>query len=56
MIYNNKGLHTVVEKILGYKSSEYRSKALLFLQNSDSAKQILRNKFPPEIINHSTID
>lgn len=53
MIYNNKGLHTVVENKLGYKSGEYRSKALLFLQNSESAKQILRSKFPAEIIKQS---
>ena len=55
MVYNNKGLHSVVENKLGYKSCEYRAKALSFLQNSEEARNILREKFPKEIIEESNL-
>lgn len=44
--YNNKGLHSIVERALGIYS--YSKKALEYLKSSDSAKNILRNAFPPE--------
>ncbi len=47
MLYNNKGLHSVLEKYFGISS--YSQKALDFLNKSDKAKGILRNVFPVEI-------
>lgn len=47
MVYNNKGLHLILEKSLGLSS--FNSKALDYLRNSDKAKEILRFFFPREI-------
>lgn len=46
-LYNNKGLHSVIEKAFGISS--YSQKALDFLKHSDNARSILRNAFPLEI-------
>lgn len=46
-VYNNKGLHSVVEKEFGISS--YNKKALAFLKNSESAKTILRSVFSSEL-------
>lgn len=43
-LYNNKGLHTVVEKSLGLSS--YHRKAIDYLKQSEEAKSILRSVFP----------
>ena len=47
LLYNNKGLHSIIEQSLGI--TRYNDKALDFLKNSDSAKGILRKVFPAEI-------
>ena len=47
--YNNKGLHTIVEKNLGISS--YSKKAIEYLRVSKPAQNILRNIFPDEIKN-----
>lgn len=47
LLYNNKGLHSVIERELGISS--YSQKALEFLKKSDCAKHILLNMFPDEI-------
>lgn len=44
MLYNNKGLHSVIEKELGISS--YNEKALDYLRNSQDARTILHNAFP----------
>lgn len=46
-VYNNKGLHSVVEKEFGISS--YNNRALAFLKNSEVAKAILRSVFPSDI-------
>lgn len=43
MLYNNKGLHSVIEKNLGI--SLYNKKALKYLKDSEKARQILRTAF-----------
>ncbi len=47
LVYNNKGLHTVIEQAFGI--SPYNQKALEYLKNSEGAQQILRKVFPPEL-------
>lgn len=49
MIYNNKGLHSAVENVLGLASKVYRSKALDFLQQDKDAQDIIRSVFPSEL-------
>lgn len=44
MLYNNKGLHSVIEKALGISS--YNLKALEYLRNSQNARDVLHNVFP----------
>ncbi len=44
MLYNNKGLHSIIEKALGISS--YNLKALEYLRNSQSARSILHSVFP----------
>lgn len=44
MLYNNKGLHSIIEKALGISS--YNLKALEYLKNSQNARAILRDVFP----------
>ena len=43
-IYNNKGLHSIVEQI--FKISSYNYKSLQYLKNEDKPKQVLRSYFP----------
>ena len=47
LTYNNKGLHRIIEKAFGISS--YNKKALNYLRESETAKDILRNVFPSEI-------
>lgn len=47
LLYNNKGLHSVIEQTFGI--TKYNMKALEFLKESDEAKDILRKVFPSEI-------
>jgi len=49
LVYNNKGLHSVVEKALGMTS--YSKKAIEYLRASEEARNILRNVFPKELLN-----
>lgn len=49
LIYNNKGLHKIVENELKYSSNSYRDKAIDFLKDSEEAKNILRRNFPKEL-------
>lgn len=49
MIYNNKGLHTIVENVLGMKSNTYRYKALSFLKKNEEAQNIFKEIFPSKI-------
>ena len=44
MLYNNKGLHSIIEKALGISS--YNLKALEYLRNSQNARDVLHNVFP----------
>ena len=44
MLYNNKGLHFIIEKALGISS--YNLKALEYLRNSQNARDVLHNVFP----------
>ncbi|MBC5620795.1 DUF4435 domain-containing protein [Butyricimonas hominis] len=44
MLYNNKGLHSIIEKVLGISS--YNLKALEYLRNSQNARDVLHNVFP----------
>ncbi|MFJ1376821.1 DUF4435 domain-containing protein [Capnocytophaga canimorsus] len=46
LIYNNKGLHNIVEKTLKYSNNSYRDKALEFLKKNDKTQNILRSVFP----------
>ncbi len=50
LVYNNKGLHTIIEQSFGYEKNIYHQKALEFLQKSDEAKEILRRRFPNELV------
>ena len=45
-VYNNKGLHTVVEKVFGYASNQYRQKALDFLSHDTETQTIFKRLFP----------
>lgn len=45
-VYNNKGLHTVVEKVFGYASNQYRQKALDFLSRDTETQTIFKRLFP----------
>lgn len=47
LLYNNKGLHSVIEQSFGI--TNYNNKALEFLKDSDDAKKILLKVFPSEI-------
>lgn len=49
LIYNNKGLHNIVEKTLKYSNNSYRDKALEFLKKNDKAKKILIECFPARL-------
>lgn len=53
MIYNNKGLHSVVENELKLTSKAYRNKALDFLRQDKEAQDILREAFPSELTNYN---
>lgn len=44
MLYNNKGLHSIIEKALGISS--YNLKALEYLRNSQNGRDVLHNVFP----------
>ena len=44
MLYNNKGLHSIIEKALGISS--YNLKALEYLRNSQNARDVLHNVYP----------
>lgn len=44
LVYNNKGLHSIIEKAFGISS--YNKKALEYLKASDDAKMLLRKIFP----------
>ena len=44
LAYNNKGLHSIIEKAFGMSS--YNKKALEYLKASEDAKQLLRRMFP----------
>lgn len=46
--YNNKGLHSIIEKALGL--SCYGRKAIEYLKDSEEAKRILRSYFPSIIV------
>ena len=46
-IYNNKGIHSIIEKALGISS--YNLKALMYLKESVEAQQLLRSYFPTNI-------
>ena len=46
-IYNNKGIHSIIEKALGISS--YNLKALMYLKESIEAQQLLRSYFPTNI-------
>lgn len=47
LVYNNKGLHSIIEKAFGLSS--YNKKALDYLKASDDAKMLLRKIFPENI-------
>ena len=50
LVYNNKGLQSSVEVVLGLKPKVYRMKALHFLkQASEEVRDVLRSEFPNEI-------
>ncbi|MDD4514826.1 AAA family ATPase [Massilibacteroides sp.] len=49
-LYNNKGLHTIIENLLGYKSNEFRNKAIDFLRKNEKARLVLQRKFPQELL------
>lgn len=49
-VYNNKGLLKEIEDLLRYKSGKYSNDSLIFLKDSEEAKQVLRAVFPQEII------
>lgn len=44
-LYNNKGIHLIIEKTLGISS--YNDKALKYLTESEEAQKILKSYFPP---------
>lgn len=44
LVYNNKGLHSIIEKAFGMSS--YNKKAIEYLKASDDAKMFLRKAFP----------
>lgn len=46
-VYNNKGLHRIVERSFGI--SDYSKKAMAYLKSSEKAKILLRRVFPSEI-------
>lgn len=48
-VYNNKGLHTIVEKAFKLVSNSYRQKALDYLRNSEQARQCLVALLPEEL-------
>ena len=50
-VYNNKGLLKEIEDLLRYKSGKYSNDSLIFLKDSEEAKQVLRAVFPKEITN-----
>lgn len=50
LYYNNKGLHTVVEKIMNFP--DYINRAMRYLKDSDEAKDILRKEYPLELTNN----
>ncbi len=47
LVYNNKGLHSIVEQILGMKP--FNKKALTYLKSSEDARKILLSVFPNEL-------
>lgn len=47
MLYNNKGLHSVIEKYFGISS--YNQKSIAYLKKSEEAQKVLRKFFPLEI-------
>lgn len=47
LVYNNKGLHSIIEKALGISS--YNKKALEYMKVSEGAKEVLRKLFPQEL-------
>jgi hypothetical protein len=50
LYYNNKGLHTVVERKINI--SNYIKRAIQYLKYSDEAKALLRKEFPSELTNN----
>lgn len=44
LVYNNKGLHSIIEKAFGMSS--YNKKAIEYLKASEDAKELLRKTFP----------
>lgn len=48
-VYNNKGLHSIVEQF--FKFSSYNLKALQYLKENDAPQQILRSYFPQLLSN-----
>lgn len=44
LFYNNKGLHSIIEKTFGMSS--YNKKAIEYLKASEDAKRLLRKTFP----------
>ena len=48
LVYNNKGLHSVVEKAVGMTS--YSKKAIEYLRASEEAKNVLKSFFPKELL------
>ena len=44
LVYNNKGLHSIIEKVFGMSS--YNKKAIEYLKASGDARKLLRMAFP----------
>lgn len=44
LVYNNKGLHSIIEKVFGMSS--YNKKAIEYLKASGDARKLLRKAFP----------
>lgn len=46
-VYNNKGVHSIIEKALGISS--YNHKALQYLKDTQGAQELLRSYFPANL-------
>ena len=44
LVYNNKGLHSIIERV--FEMSSYNKKAIEYLKASGDARTLLRKAFP----------